>query len=72
MTITYNEWRAKEIKNATNEAMCLMNKAKKLNESLGTELINPNIYLIMLQETINNLTSKDTLRWFLQNQEEIC
>lgn len=68
MTITYNEWKNEEIKNATNETLRLINEAKKLNENLGTELINPNIYLIMLQETINQLHSKETLRWFLQNK----
>jgi len=71
MTIAYSEWRAREIKNATDETARLINEAKKLNDSLGTQIINPSIYLIMLQATIENLTSKETLLWFLQNKDTI-
>jgi hypothetical protein len=70
MTIAYNEWKTREIKKATDEAKRLIDEANKLNEKLGTELINPIIYLIMLRTTIEHLQSKETLRWFLQKNQE--
>jgi len=64
MTISYIEWRTKEVEKSTDYTAKIM----KQYELLG---INPNVLLIALQATIENLYSKETLIWFLQNQDKI-
>jgi hypothetical protein len=64
MTISYIEWRTREVKKSTD----YIAKIVKQYELLG---INSNVLLIALQATIENLYSKETLIWFLQNQDKI-
>jgi hypothetical protein len=64
MTISYIEWRTREVKKSTD----YMANIVKQCELLG---INTNVFLIALQVTIEHLYSKETLIWFLQNQDKI-
>ncbi len=64
MTISYIEWRTREVKKSTD----YMANIVKEYELLG---INTNVLLIALQATIEHLYSKETLIWFLQNQDKI-
>ncbi len=64
MTISYIEWRTREVEKSTD----YIAKIVKQYELLG---INSNVLLIALQATIENLYSKETLIWFLQNQDKI-
>lgn len=64
MTISYIEWRTREVKKSRD----YMANIVKECELLG---INTNVLLIALQVTIEHLYSKETLIWFLQNQDKI-
>ena len=64
MTISYIEWRTREVEKSRDYMANLVKQC----ELLG---INTNVLLIALQATIEHLYSKETLIWFLQNQDKI-
>lgn len=67
--MNYYEWRNEEVRKATEYTYEMIQNTEKMNKELGSEVFNSKVFLIMLQATLENLHSKETLIWFLSQKK---
>jgi len=67
MTISYLEWRTKQIKEMTEDIY----RQIEFLRSLNCDIRGEKVLLLALQVAIEDMLSKENLIWFLNNQDKI-